>query len=270
MFKAVQFREMANSNQRRKMRRLLAQVGLAPKEATAPAREPAIATPPVGILRVLMHPVTPILLGAGVTIAGSASFAIRSVCILVICVWAMVDWANYLHVKWIKVIGILGITITTIAIIGYWKTELLNDVKTRLHIEVSLPPNKGASESRFTVRNGSDESIGKHNIECNLVRYIGRVKLVGPGFIAKGQQFDSQLPPDDAHATECLSTLKTPMQCLDVYVTVTYDVDVWPHMIWNNQRKESRFLGRESGTDFVWQQEPLDAPPTLCDEPTPP
>jgi hypothetical protein len=227
-------------------------------------------TPQVGVRRILMHPITPIILGTGMTIAGSASFAMRSICLSVMCAWAIWDVLIYSHVKWKKVAWSLLIAIATLTIIGFWRAELLGDVKTRLYIEASLPPNRGASESRFTVRNGSEVSIGKHQIDCNLVRYVGTVKLVGPGFIAKGQQFDSKLPPDDAHATECLSILQTPMQCLDVYVAVTYDVDVWPPMIWKNQRKESRFLGRESGSDFVWQREPLDAPPTLCEESTPP
>ena len=261
---------MANSSQRRQLRRLLAQVGLVPAKATAPSGEPAIATRSVDIRRILMHPIAPILLGVGVTIAGSAGFAIRSSCLLVISLWAIWDVAVCSCVRWRKVAGLLLIVMVTIAVIGFWRTELLGDVKTRLHIEASSPPNRGASESRFTIRNGSDISIGKHRIECNLVRYIGRVKLIGPGFIAKGRQFDSKLPPDDAHTTECLAVLKTPIQCLDVKVTITYDVDVWPRVIWKNQNKESRFLGREGGADFVWQQEPLDAPPTLCDEPTQP
>jgi hypothetical protein len=219
----------------------------------------------------LSHPVLPIVTGAALTISGSSGFSIRSACLFFIAMWTIYDTVLYSRKrKWkgfATAVCLLLILVATLGVIAWWRAELLTEVQRQLHIEVSIPQSGDAEDSIFSVRNGSDVTIGKHNVKCDFPFYRSNITLVGPGFYSQGQQFEASLPPDQAHATQCLLVFnRVPMECTDMTVSVTYNLAVWPRSIWSEQKKVSRFYGHRSNGGFVWQEEPTDARVNLCEQ----
>lgn len=230
------------------------------------------------------HPVTPTLLGAAVTIAGAVGFAIRCLAVMVLTVWAIVDIFPYGRKRQWHPAATIGLAValgaSCLCAIGYMRSTQLREVWRQMHIDVSIPINGDAKDSIFTARNGSDATVGRHEITCDLVFVKTDVTLKGNppkdensahGFYATRYPFTSTLPPDQGHSTQCLLVFeKHPIQCADVVLSISYGLDAWPRAIWRTSRKRARFYGQRTNGRFGWEEEPVDSQVSFCEQPMQP
>jgi hypothetical protein len=165
----------------------------------APAAEPVPPTEekersePSNIRRILTHPITPILLGALVTLSGSGAFMLRCVGLVLVAGWAIYDVAVYFRGYKPSVPIVRISSLTVILLLGgsiFWcRNGLLNDIQANINIDATVPENGDAKDSKITVYNGSDVVINSYRPDCNIIRLLSTYTLLGQDFWRRDWNF---------------------------------------------------------------------------------
>ncbi len=250
------------------------------------------------IPKVLLHPLWGLLVATLITISGRGELLLKSSGITLAAVWLIVDtWFRLIPTphRYRIIIGWVLTNFLLISVMGvmdWWLSGKLADERedAEMHLTIqfsSIDPDP--NKDTFTVTNNSSQRIsGKHTLACltndsfgyNGRAHLGRVWFSVPTdpvtgkphrvFIPSGgpkpfwDAVNASGPPiqaggDSETFEDCMDVMAfgTNTECLDVTVAFLFSLEAQP--LWM-QQKYFRFVGKQKGTAFIWQQEPLASP----------
>jgi hypothetical protein len=225
-----------------------------------------------------------ILIGACITFVGRAELQLRSIGILLMAVWLIVDlWAWILRRRveprrqrfWHSVKFMVGWTATSVLLVAVMLTMLwgigqkLDDqqssVYQKLTATVELPPSGDPVESFFTIKNGSEVDISDDDTVCriNFASYdSGNVQSNTKDFLL-GRPKAPLLAGDDGKSDFCAALRSEPdkLTCADVTWEYHYTISTQPQ-VWKS--KPFRFATYKFGDRFLWHSEPTSETRSPC------
>jgi hypothetical protein len=196
---------------------------------------------------------------------------------LVLWIWMCVDVGLWLrspgYTKEWKIIrfqaiggaGAISMLMTIHWLLDLKLDEKQQDVYRNISARVSLPQKSIPSLSLFSVSNGGNSTIGKHQIGCYINLLVGNSGTTSArDFVSTMETFDAPLAPNgDSETVPCVPLeAEHGWECLDVTLFISYSLEIQPE---KPNRKNFRFVAYNfPGGGFQWVQQRLAAPKSYC------
>ena len=237
------------------------------------------------VKKILDHPLTPLLVGAGVTIEGPGNIVVRSGSLLFCGLWLCYDIgirlrkkAWRLHWKIITFSIAWCVTFVCVMLVMKWLLslkleELQSDAYEKLSVTALMPPGAATNPdpTLFSVVNGGKTEFATYQIVC-VINYLQHDKVVFRAHPPLDETFQ-QLARSSNHlgahggsdSASCLEkyVISANFVCADVTVKVNYTLE---SEITEQKSKRFRFATAGNNGAYEWVSKNPSDSETYCME----